>query len=116
VAGSRALRVCAPPSTAEFLLLFIPALALLFPDLSEINFLGLGIKRQVDEVEDVQTKATKAAEGLTKAFGDQYVLLSGDVRKVQAEGELDRERLRRALAALTQVQARVNQLEREIGA
>jgi hypothetical protein len=88
VASTRTVRLCAPPSTAQIALLFIPALLLVMPDLSEVNLLGFGFKRDLEEAREKvdATRGTTNAqvEGLIAAVArlDQRAADAGDVRGI----------------------------------
>jgi hypothetical protein len=121
-AGTRIVQLCAPPSVAELVLLFIPALAFLFPDLSEINVAGFGIKREVEKVEEVSKEQVEglasAVDGLTERFGEQVAGLSDEardvavaVRDVDAARRRDKKRLTQAVTALEEIEVRLARLE-----
>jgi hypothetical protein len=111
-AGVRTVRLCAPPSTAELVLLFVPALAFLFPDLSEINVFGFGIKREIDKVEeDIDKVSKEQVDELAKATGELGTELASrmqDVERVSADGP---KVLRRTLKKLADLERRIASLE-----
>jgi hypothetical protein len=121
-AGTRIVHLCAPPSVAELALLFIPALAFLFPDLSEINVAGFGIKREVEKVEEVSQEQveglTKAVDRLSERSREQLADLSKEahdvaiaVREVDTARKRDKKRLTQAVEALEEIEVRLARLE-----
>jgi hypothetical protein len=124
VASTRTVRLCAPPSTAQLALLFIPALLLVLPDLSEVNVLGFGFKRDLAEAKE-KVDATRGitnaqVEGLIAAVArlDQRAANTGDVRGVatrvddlELASANDTTLLREALQAIAGLDGRLRALE-----
>jgi hypothetical protein len=67
VASGRTVHVCGPPSLGVLVLLFIPALLFLLPDLSEMSFLGVSLKRVEDKVDQETGSATAQIAALGAA-------------------------------------------------
>ena len=69
VSNGAVVEVCSPPSLAQLALLFLPGVLLLLPDVIEVNFLGVGLRRDVEE-----TRAEVVShEGLTADQGSALI-------------------------------------------
>jgi hypothetical protein len=118
VAGTKTVRLCAPPSAVQLAFLFIPALVLLLPDLSEVTFLGIGIKRDLDQtkekVDESQGTSTEQVEDLVRASAlltDRLDELSSGVHDLELMSVRDTDVLRKTLETLATVEQRVSQIE-----
>ena len=111
IAGVRTVHVCAPPSVAELALLFVPAVLLLAPDLSEVSVGGLSFKRDLDKVE---TTTIESAEALGRTASELDARVSGltdDVRNINRTNARDTDALIDTLQAVRRLEERVARLE-----
>jgi methyl-accepting chemotaxis protein len=108
VAGPRTVRVCSPPSVGQLAFLFIPALLLLLSDLSEVDVVGFGFKRDLDEtkdkVDETQGTVTEQVEELGQAVA-RLEERSADVQTARVLAE-NLDRLARALRDIELTSAR----------
>jgi hypothetical protein len=104
IAGVRTVHVCSPPSVAQLALLFVPAVMLLLPDLSEVSVAGLSFKRDLDKVE-----TTVIASG--EALGRTVSKLTGDVSDIKRTSDRDTDTLIDVVRALRSLEERVARLE-----
>jgi hypothetical protein len=132
VAGRRTIDVCTPPSVGHIGLLFIPAILLLLPDLSEINVFGFGFKRDLEETKDkVEVTVRDQVEKLSVAVARLEELsperdairrlafrvdgLRDGVRDLAVTTDRDTDVLRATLETLASLQERLVRLERHSG-
>lgn len=134
VAGSRTVDVCSPPSVAQLALMFIPSLLLLLPDLSEVDVLGFGFKRDLDEtkdkVDETEGTVTEQVEELGRAIArleegtadpravrelaETVERLAVGIRDLELTSARDTDVLRATLETLVGIDERVARLERGV--
>jgi hypothetical protein len=116
VTAARTVHLCAPPSLGDFVLLFIPALLFLLPDMSELNVLGVSLKRVEEKVDDAEGQATEHAATLAAADNEVLARLTGLEQRTDGNAEALRTALennaRTALESIAQLERRLKGLER----
>ena len=104
VASASKVRLCEPPTLGDFVFLFIPALLLVLPDLSELSVLGVSLKRDLEEkVDETQGTANEQTAKLIAAGEDVSSRLA-DIEDAIAD---DGKTLRAALESIAGLEARV---------
>jgi ABC-type phosphate transport system auxiliary subunit len=119
VAGSRKVKLCGPPSLGELALLFVPTLLLLLPDLSEVDVLGFGFKRDLEGTVNEQAQnlgesveeLKESSVGTVAELASGLERLAGNVRDLELTTARDTDVLRETLEALAAIDQRVAELE-----
>jgi hypothetical protein len=116
VASASTVHLCAPPSLGDFVLLFIPTLLLLLPDMSELNVLGVSLKRVEEKVDEAEGTATSHVAQLAATSDEVTVRLLGLEQRTDRDSEALRTTLennaRAALETIAQLDSRLKRLER----
>jgi hypothetical protein len=115
IAGARVVHVCAPPSVAQFALLFVPALVLLLPDLSEVSVGGVSFKRDLHEVQTTVIESGEALGRTTRELDARVGELTDDVRDIKRTNDRDADRLIDAVRVVRSLEERVARLEGPAG-
>jgi hypothetical protein len=115
IAGARVVHVCAPPSVAQFALLFVPAVMLLLPDLSEVSVGGVSFKRDLDEVQTTVIESGEALGRTTRELDARIGELTDDVRDIKRTNDRDADRLIDAVRVVRSLEERVARLEGPAG-